>query len=294
MTFQPRMHNRIGGFSVIGDVHRRQWNGIVADVWNVNCAAQAGGYYIAEDPRLFILLDQRGAGTSRVRLSQRALSRRQDRDRERISYIPAGMELWADLTDVDFVRHLDIHFDADVIGRRLMRDVDPTCFERPRLHFSDPRLMALAELIAAECENPEPLHDLYGDGLTLSLLIDVLQLRAAQPRKRSALASWQLRRAVDYIEEHCLHSIRLEELASLTGLSQSHFSHAFKASTGLPPHQWQTKARLERAKQLLLKGDMPITAVAAETGFADQAHFTRVFRKNTGATPAMWKRRQMV
>jgi AraC-like DNA-binding protein len=287
------MQNRIGGFSVVGGVHRRQWNGIVADVWNVNCAARAGGYYVAEDPRLFILLDQRGSGTNGMRLSPRAQSRPQDYDHERMSYIPAGMELWADLAGIDFVRHLDIHFDADIIGRRLMEDIDPSCLDNPRLHFSDPRLMALAELIAAECENPEPLHDLYGDGLTLSLLINVLQLRGPQPRRRSELAAWQLRRAVDYIEENCLRTIRLEELASLTGLSQSHFSHAFKASTGLPPHQWQTRARLERAKQLLLKGDTPLTNVAVETGFADQAHFTRVFRKNVGITPASWKRSQI-
>ncbi len=247
MTFQPRMQNRIGGFSVIGGVHRRRWNGIVADVWNVNCAARAGGYYIADDPRLFILLDQRGSGTSSVRLSPRVQSRQQDYDHERISYIPAGMELWADLAGIDFVRHLDIHFNAEIIGRRLMDNFDPARLDNPRLHFSDPRVMSLAELIAAECENPEPLHDLYGDGLTLSLLINVLQLGGSQPRRRSELASWQLRRAVDYIEENCLRNIRLEELASLTGLSQSHFSHAFKASTGLPPHQWQTKARLERA-----------------------------------------------
>lgn len=287
------MQNRIGGFSVVGGVHRRQWNGIVADVWNVNCEARAGGYYIAEDPRLFILLDQRGSGTNGIRLSPRAQSRPQDNDHERMSYIPAGMELWADLAGIDFVRHLDIHFDAEIIGRRLMEDIDPSRLDHPRLHFSDPRLMALAELIATECENPEPLHDLYGDGLTLSLLINVLQLRGPQPRRRSELAAWQLRRAVDYIEENCLRTIRLEELASLTGLSQSHFSHAFKASTGLPPHQWQTRARLERAKQLLLKGDTPLTNVAVETGFADQAHFTRVFRKNVGTTPASWKRSQI-
>ncbi|QND46324.1 helix-turn-helix transcriptional regulator (plasmid) [Rhizobium lusitanum] len=288
--FQPRMQNRIGGFSVVGGVHRRQWNGIVADVWNVNCAARAGGYYVAEDPRLFILLDQRGSGTNGIKLSPRAQSRPQDYAHERMSYIPAGMELWADLAGIDFVRHLDIHFDAEIIGQRLLEDIDPSRLDNPRLHFSNPRLMALAELIAAECENPEPLHDLYGDGLTLSLLINVLQLRGPQPRRRSELAAWQLRRAVDYIEENCLRTIRLEELASLTGLSQSHFSHAFKASTGLPPHQWQTRARLERAKQLLLKGDTPLTNVAVETGFADQAHFTRVFRKNVGTTPASWKR----
>src|ERR1700754_2172368 len=96
MTFQPRMQNKIEGFSVIGGLHRREWNGIVADVWNVNCAAYAGGYYVANDPRLFILLDSRGAGRSSVKLSPRSRGMIQDRERQRISYIPAGTEVWAD------------------------------------------------------------------------------------------------------------------------------------------------------------------------------------------------------
>jgi len=180
--------------------------------------------------------------------------------------------------------------DADIVGRRLMEDIDPSRLADARLLFHDERVMALANLIGAECLNPQPLHDLYGDGLCLSLIIDVLKLTKAQPRKRSKLATWQLRRTTDFIEQNCLRNIRLEELANLTGLSQSHFSHAFKASTGIAPHQWQTNARVEKAKRLLLQGDFSLPAIAADTGFSDQAHFTRVFRKTTGATPALWKK----
>ncbi|WP_132959525.1 AraC family transcriptional regulator [Rhizobium sp. BK251] len=293
MTFQPRMQNRIQGFSVLGGVNRRYWNGIVADVWDVECAPHAGGYYVANDPRLFILLDMRGRGRSSVRLKPKGTAATQDRQQHPISYVPAGMELWADLVDVEFVRHLDLHFDADVISRRLGESIDPRRLEDPRLLFSDERILSLAKLIAAECVNPEPLHDLYGDGLCLSLIIDLMKLTKTPSRKRSRLAAWQLRRATDFIRENCLRNIRLEELANLTGLSQSHFSHAFKASTGIAPHQWQTNARLERAKQLLMQGQHPLTSIAAETGFSDQAHFTRVFRKNLGTTPADWKKAQL-
>ncbi|MEZ2132084.1 MULTISPECIES: helix-turn-helix domain-containing protein [unclassified Sinorhizobium] len=292
MTFQPRMQNRIEGFSVIGGLRRRHWNGIVADLWDVECAPYAGGYYVADDPRLFILLEARGTGNSRVRMTPKGDGTVQDTYRRPISYVPAGLELWADLVDLKFVRHLDLHFDADIVSRRLMEEIDPERLSNARLLFADERILTLAKLIAAECTNPQPLHDLYGDGLALSLIIDVLKLTRATERKRSKLAAWQLRRATEFIEENCLRNIRLEELASLTGLSQSHFSHAFKASTGIAPHQWQVNARLERAKQLLIQGKQPLTVIAAETGFSDQAHFTRVFRKNMGTTPAHWKKAQ--
>jgi AraC-like DNA-binding protein len=284
------MRNQIEGFSVVGGLRRRYWNGITADLWDVECAAYAGGYYVARDPRLFILLDHRGRGRPAVKRTAQEAGILQDRGVSPISYIPAEMDLWIDIKDVQYVRHLDIHFDADVIGRRLGDDLDPRRLKDPQLLFADSRIMALAELIAGEIANPDPLHDLYGDGLALGLLIDVMKLGRSEPRRRGALAPWQLKRAKEFIEQNCLRNIRLEELAGLTGLSQSHFSHSFKASTGMAPHDWQMNARLDHAKQLLKSGDQPLTEIAAETGFSDHAHFSRVFRKHVGLAPSQWKK----
>jgi AraC-like DNA-binding protein len=290
MTFQPRMQNAIEGFSVVGGLRRRNFNGITADLWDVECGTYAGGHYVARDPRLFILLDHLGRGRPSVKRSPTAAGASQDRQASPISYIPAEMELWVDIKEVHSMRHLDIHFDADVVSQRLMEEIDPQKLREPQLLFFDQRAMALAELIATEIASPSPLHDLYGDGLALSLVIDVLKMVKTPPRKRGELASWQLRRATEFIQEHSGRNIRLQELAELTGLSQSHFSHSFKASTGATPHDWQMNARLEHAKQLLRDSDQGLTAIAVETGFSDQAHFTRVFRKYVGTTPARWKR----
>ena len=292
VSFQPRMNNRIGGFKVVGKIHRRQWNGITADLTEVECASHAGGYYVAQDPRLFILLDAHGDGRPLVKMTANGAATPQDTRQRPISYVPAGMDLWVDVVGVHSMRHLDLHFDAEVILRRLGEDIDPKRLEDPNLLFNDPRIVALGQLIAAECANPQPLHDLYGDGLAMGLIIDVMKLGRAEPRQKSALASWQLRRAVDFIEGNCLRSIRLEELASLTGLSQSHFSRAFKASTGTAPHQWQMKVRIGKAQQMLIAGGSSLSEVASETGFADQAHFTRIFRQVTGTTPAHWRKVQ--
>lgn len=287
------MQNKISGFKILGGLHRREWNGIIADVWDVECEARAGGYYVSDDPRMFIVLDAQGGSRLNVKLSPDGRGSVQNYREQKLSYIPAGMEIWADVVDVRYIRHLDLHFNLDVLSRRLMEGLDADRCDTPRLMFHDERVLQLAQMIAAECLNPQPLHDLYGDGLTLALFIDLMKLNRSDPRKRSPLAAWQLRRTVDYIEENIGRNIRLEELASLAGLSQSHFSHAFKASTGMAPHQWQTNSRIERAKQMLLENEAPLTAVAVETGFSDQAHFTRVFRKVVGTSPALWKRSRL-
>ena len=290
MIFQPRMSNRIEGFSLSRGVARRSWNGIVADVSEVSCASYAGGHYTALDPRLFIVLDVQGVGQQVVRLAPSDKGLVQASRDSAISFIPAGMDLWMDLTGLRSIRHLDIHFDAETLRRRLEDDLDPRALEEPRLMLFDERAMALARLIADECESGLPLHDLYGDSLVLSLIIAVLKLEKPQQRRRSPLAPWQMRRVLEFIDTHCQRAIRLDELAALTGMSASQFSHAFKAATGASPHQWQMRTRLDRAKALLLDHDQSLTQVAAETGFADQAHFTRVFRQHMGVTPARWRR----
>lgn len=290
MSFQPRMQNTIEGFSVLGGMRRRMWNGVVADLWDVECAAYAGGHYVARDPRLFILLDHSGAGRPNVKLAPSRTGDPQDRQASPVSYIPAGMDLWVDIAGVRTMRHLDIHFDADILAARIGEELDPAQVNTPRLLFADERVIALARLIAAEMESGTPLHDLYGDGLALSLLIGLLKVAKAPPRKRGGLPSWQLKRVQDFIEAHCSRPIRLQELAELTGLSQSHFSHSFKVSTGLAPHDWQTAARLDRARHLLVEGRMALAEIATETGFSDQAHFTRAFRKHVGTTPGKWQK----
>lgn len=290
MAFQPRMQNSIEGFSVIGGLRRRTWNGIVADLWDVECAAYAGGHYLARDPRLFILLDHSGTGRPSVKLSPSVSGGLQDRHASPVSYIPAEMDLWVDISGVRTIRHLDVHFNADVISARLGQELDPDRVNTPRLLFADERVVSLARLIASEIFSTGQLHDLYGDGLALAMLIDVLKVTKAPERKRGALSHWQLRRAQEFIEQNCGRAIRLQELADLTGLSPSHFSHSFKVSTGLAPHEWQMTARLDRAKRLLIDGKLPLAEISAETGFSDQAHFTRAFRKYAGTTPAKWKK----
>lgn len=290
MAFRVRMENEIEGFAVIGGPRSRVWNGIVADLWDVRCAPKAGGRYVGKDPRFVFLLDMDGTDDSRFMMNRCRRDTYGSFRANRISFVPTDLDVHAELSNVSFVRHLDLHFDAGLLGARLAQGFDPHSLLDPHLMFEDERLLALARLIAAECDSPDPLHDLYGESLVLALLTDFLKVKREPVRKRSKLAAWQLRAATDYIREHCLRSIRLEELAELTNLSQSHFSHAFKASTGVPPHQWQMQARIDRVKELMMRPDMALTDIAIAAGFSDQAHFSRVFRKMVGVSPSVWQK----
>ncbi|EGB15950.1 transcriptional regulator, AraC family [Pseudodesulfovibrio mercurii] len=105
---------------------------------------------------------------------------------------------------------------------------------------------------------------------------------APRPAGRDAV------RAVrDYLAAHLAEKVSLDELAEAASLSRCHLLRVFQAATGLPPHAYQNQLRVDLGKRLLAQG-LPVSRVAAETGFADQAHFTRVFRQFTGATPGQY------
>ena len=110
------------------------------------------------------------------------------------------------------------------------------------------------------------------------------------PQARGGLAPWQMRRITEYTERHLGHTIKLIDLARLAGMSRSHFSRAFRTTTGIPPHRWHLNARIRHAQELLLDNGLPLVEIALRTGFADQSHFTRCFQRQIGTTPGAWRR----
>ena len=82
----------------------------------------------------------------------------------------------------------------------------------------------------------------------------------------------------------------MQQIAAEFGLSTSHFSRAFRISTGLPPHQWLLRRRVTTAKQLMTVRDLSLSEIAISAGFANQSHFTRVFSSVVGVSPGAWRR----
>ncbi|MCK1447076.1 AraC family transcriptional regulator [Bradyrhizobium sp. 2] len=98
-----------------------------------------------------------------------------------------------------------------------------------------------------------------------------------------------LNRARNFIEDNYDRSMRLHDLAELTGLNPIYLVRAFRNAFGLPPHSYQRRVRIDRAREQLRQG-REIARVAAETGFSDQSHLTRHFKAVVGVTPGAYRR----
>lgn len=102
----------------------------------------------------------------------------------------------------------------------------------------------------------------------------------------------QSRLIAQYIEVGLHLPLRVGTMAALSRMSISYFGRRFTASFACPPHAYIIRARIERAKKLLLSGTSPLVEIALCCGFADQAHLSRMFLQQVGETPGAWQRRR--
>jgi AraC-like DNA-binding protein len=141
---------------------------------------------------------------------------------------------------------------------------------------------------------PEQINRIFVDHTTLAFAAHLAEAYGGLevwPRPlKGGLAAWQERRAKEMLLSDLTGDIALADIAATCGLSAGHFARAFRRSTGLPPHAWLTKARVDRAMMLLRRRRQSLSEMALECGFADQSHFTRVFARHVGLTPGAWRR----
>lgn len=129
---------------------------------------------------------------------------------------------------------------------------------------------------------------LYAETMANALSVHLLQNYSAQKpvlrEYRGGLSKHKLQQVIDYINGYLDQDLGLAELAAVVQMSPHYFCHLFKQSTGLTPHQYVIRTRVERAKALLLQGGA-IADIAYKVGFANQSHLNRHFKRLLGITP---------
>lgn len=106
----------------------------------------------------------------------------------------------------------------------------------------------------------------------------------------SDLPAYRLRRVTQYIQENPQQKLRLAELSALVHMSPYHFARLFKRSTGVSPHRFVVRCRIDQARTLLEARTAPIAEISRLVGFRTPSHFTTTFRRITGTTPSAYRR----
>jgi AraC-like DNA-binding protein len=90
---------------------------------------------------------------------------------------------------------------------------------------------------------------------------------------------------LEYMRAHLSEPLTVADLADLVSLSPSAFAHLFRDVTGRSPYQFLKEMRLDRARELLVDGNLTVARISKEVGYGSVSHFISEFRSRFGVTP---------
>jgi AraC-like DNA-binding protein len=97
-------------------------------------------------------------------------------------------------------------------------------------------------------------------------------------------------KVLDYIHQHLDKPLEIPELAALVKMTRGAFSAGFRQAFGVSPKRYVVQCRVDRAKILLVRTDLPIKKIALLVGYENEFFFYRIFKKYAGTTPDEYRR----
>ena len=172
----------------------------------------------------------------------------------------------------------------------------------PAVNASNPQSKTLKRLVGfvnAEFDvsrssmPPILLSELQQSMMTSFLIANANNYSGLLHGEPVAAASWQVRRAEQFIEANWDQPITIETLVAATNVSARSLFLSFKAGRGYSPMGFVKRVRLERARQKLSSPDAEtsVTAVAFECGFGNPGHFAKDYHHCFGERPSETLRR---
>jgi AraC family transcriptional regulator len=263
------------------------WDGVKLE----HCKLR-GGELPAHRHREHVVLISLTDGCKGELITSSGIGVRGTRRRGNICVLPAGLEHQAALEGDS--QHLALYIEPSLIAKAASDTLLSGSFEiAERYTRADKVISSIGMALLGELDSEGLSGRLYAESLANVLAVHLLRYYANATSHpvtfTGGLSANKLRQVKDFVGENYSRDLRLAEMAQVAGMSSFHFAREFKRTTGTTPHQYLIKFRVERAKALLAKNDLPLIEVGLQSGFSHQSHFTRLFRRFTGTTPHSYR-----
>lgn len=125
----------------------------------------------------------------------------------------------------------------------------------------------------------------YAQGALYLLLSTVEEVRW----EHSTKGDRYLQMCYDYMENVYGEELTVERLATHLNVSRSYLYRIFKSELGISPQRAILDFRLEKAAQLMEKGNISLTEIALSCGFCDLSHFSKAYKDKYSHRPKSGK-----
>ena len=162
---------------------------------------------------------------------------------------------------------------------------DSICLDHS-VTFQCGAITRLSERLVKEFHQMETAAHLIMEALTLEMIAETAR-NSAQKVERS-IPYW-LKQAKDLIHERFTENLRLVEIALEVGVHPIHLASVFRQKYYRTVGEYIRELRIEYACREIKKGELPLSIIALEAGFANQGHFSTTFKRLTGFTPVEYR-----
>lgn len=148
------------------------------------------------------------------------------------------------------------------------------------------------KLILDEMREKKPRYRENVNAMLRIFVVELLRLMESNDDgedKRRKVSNTQILPALEYVKVEYAKAIRIEELAKLCHMSETHFRRVFETCMNMSPMDYINLTRVQNACELMTKTDDSMDIVASKVGFATTSTFNRNFKKFLNTSPYQWK-----
>lgn len=109
--------------------------------------------------------------------------------------------------------------------------------------------------------------------------------------RKKLLDREEIVKAKEYIEAHWHEKYIVEDVAKAVLMSTAHFERRFKACTGMTPHAYYLRTKVNKLKEALLNQNLSVEQAFSACGLPYHGHYAQLFKRETGLTPSEYRKR---
>ncbi|MCR9282606.1 MAG: AraC family transcriptional regulator [Rhodobacteraceae bacterium] len=174
-------------------------------------------------------------------------------------------------------------------GLDLLVEALPRLVLLREVHEAAGRVRWLLTRLVDELDQDAPGSRVMSSQIMQMIFVEMIR---AVPAFETGRASWlqglfdrQISKALQLIHSHPARTWRLADLASACNMSRSRFSARFHATVGMAPIEYVLNWRMALARRALRRGQVPLSQIAREVGYASESAFGAAFKRVHGASP---------
>ncbi|HIY62481.1 MAG TPA: AraC family transcriptional regulator [Candidatus Mediterraneibacter stercoripullorum] len=154
-------------------------------------------------------------------------------------------------------------------------------------HEAYPELLQLFHFMDQTYTDTRPGYELTMKSCLLravAILLPYSHEESSRPQIQTE-HTLKLKQVLEYIGEHYTEDLTISRLAGLCYFSEYHFMRFFKKYVGMSCLEYIKNLRLEKAAELLSRGEVSVLEASLSAGFSNLSYFYREFKKKYGVTP---------